>query len=223
MRRVRDLSAVLLGIGLGLGLATALGLGGCGGSVPAARFYVLDYEAAPAGDAAAAGGAVAAAKPAGIRAPLVLGIDAFTTSPLYTDRRIAYRASAHEVVYYPNHYWAAAPGDLVADAIAQQVRRSGAVETVAVAPFARTPDWLLSGDLVTFEEVERDGRGIARIVLVARIETVASDSLLREEEIRAERPVAKRNPEDVAAAMSAAVEEVGARVIALIGAEAAKR
>lgn len=207
MRRVRDLSAVLLG------LATALSLGGCGGSVPAARFYVLDY-----GDAGAA-----PSRPAGVRAPIVLGIEGFTTSPLYGDRRIAYRASAHEVVYYPNHYWAAAPGDLVADAIAQQIRRSGAVETVAVAPFARTPDWLLSGDLVTFEEVERDGRGIARIVLVARIEAVADDRLLREEEIRAERPVAKRNPEDVAAAMSAAVEEVGARVIALIGAEAAKR
>lgn len=217
MRCVRALSAVLLVIGIGLGLV--LGLGGCGGSVPAARFYVLDYEAAPGGEAAAS----AAAKPAGVQAPIVLGIEGFTTSPLYGDRRIAYRASAHEVVYYPNHYWAAAPGELVADAIAEQIRRSGAVESVAVAPSGRTPDWLLSGDLVTFEEVERDGRGIARIVLVARIEAVADDRLLREEEIRAERPVAKRNPEDVAAAMSAAVEEVGARVIALIGAEAAKR
>jgi ABC-type uncharacterized transport system auxiliary subunit len=210
MRRVHACSAVFIWFALGL---VVFGLGGCGGSVPAARFYVLDY-----GDQGSA-----PARPAGARAPLVLGIDAFTTSPLYTDRRIAYRASAHEVVYYPNHYWAAAPGDLVADAIAQQIRRAGVVETVAAAPFGRTPDWILSGDLVTFEEVERDGRGIARIVLVARIEAVADDRLLREEEIRAERPVAKRNPEDVAAAMSAAVEEVGARVIALIGAEAAKR
>jgi len=213
MRRVNAGSALSAVRSVAAAAVLALVLGGCGGSVPAARFYVLDY-----GDQGSA-----PARPAGARAPIVLGIEGFTTSPLYGDRRIAYRASAHEVVYYPNHYWAAAPGDLVADAIAKQVRRAGAVETVAVAPFARTPDWLLSGDLVTFEEVEQDGRGIARIVLVARIEAVADDRLLREEEIRAERPVAKRNPEDVAAAMSAAVEEVGARVIALIGAEAAKR
>lgn len=196
-------------------LAIGLVLGGCGGSVPAARFYVLDYEAAPGAEAPAT-------PPAVTRAPLVLGIEGFSTSPLYSDRRIAYRASAHEVVYYPNHYWAAAPGDLVASGLARQIRRAGVVEAVTVAPFGQTPDWLLSGDLTTFEEVEMDGRGVARIVLVVRIESVAERRVLREEEIRAERPVARRNPEDVAAAMSTAVHEVGARVIALIGEQAAK-
>jgi ABC-type uncharacterized transport system auxiliary subunit len=198
-------------------LVSGLLLGGCGGSVPAARFYVLDYEAATG---TGAGGE--AARPVGIKAPLVLGIEGFSTSPLYSDRRIAYRASTHEVVYYPNHYWAAAPGDLVADGLARQIRKAGVVAAVSVAPYGQTPDWLLSGNLSTFEEVEVNGRGVARIVLVARLEAVTERRVLCEEEIRAERPVAKRNPEDVAAAMSAAVNEVGARVIALIGEEAVK-
>jgi ABC-type uncharacterized transport system auxiliary subunit len=220
MRRVRALSPAWCAAATAV--VVALALGGCGGSVPAARFYVLDYEAAPGADA---GGAATGtpARPAPTKAPLVLGIEGFSTSPLYSDRRIAYRASAHEVVYYPNHYWAAAPGDLVAGGLARQIRRAGVVEAVAVAPYGQTPDWLLSGDLATFEEAEVDGRGVARIVLVVRIESVAERRVLREEEIRAERPVARRTPEDVAAAMSAAVQEVGARVITLIGEEAAKR
>ncbi len=184
----------------------ALLLAGCGGTVPAARYYVLDYEMPPA--------------PRQTPADLVLGIEGFSTSPLLSDRRIAHRASAHEVVYYPNHYWAASPGALVAEQIARRVRHAGAVRAVEVAPYGRTPDWLLGGSIDEFEEVERGGQSVAHIAMTVRLETVADRRILREEEIEVERPVTRRNPEQVAAAMSAAVAEASAQVLGIIQQEA---
>ncbi len=196
-RRMRELSVI------GGLAALVVGFGnGCGGAVPASRYYTIDYDVKP----------VETARPVDV----VLGVEPFSTQPLYRDRRIAHRASEHEVVYYPYSYWAASPGELVADRVAAHIRQTRVIRGVEEAPYATSPDWVLSGHVEQFEEVVHGGQAAARLGLTIRIESLTERRILREEEIAIEKPLSGRSPEEVAAAMSAAVREAGDRVVAII-------
>jgi ABC-type uncharacterized transport system auxiliary subunit len=181
---------------------------GCGGTVPESRFYMLHYEVAPER----------------VEQPidLVLGVEPFSTQPLYRDRRIVYRVSENEVVYYPYRYWAAPPGELVADQLANHIRQVGLVRALEMAPFGRSPEWLLSGHVQEFDEVELEAGGAARLELIVRLESVTDRRILREETLAVEKPLAERSPDRVAEAMSAAVREAGERILDLIREEAAR-
>jgi ABC-type uncharacterized transport system auxiliary subunit len=147
---------------------------------------------------------------------LALGVEPFSTGPLYRDRRIAYRTSEHTVVYYPYCYWAAGPGDLVADQLADHLRKTRLLRAVETAPFGASPDWILSGYVEQFEEVLRGDKALARLELTVRLESIADRKILREELLEIEKPIPSRSPEQVAAAMSAAVRQAGERVVAII-------
>jgi len=183
-------------------LCFALVVIGCWGSVPVSRFYVIEYDV----------------EPLDVNPPLdlVLGVEPFSTRPLYRDRRIAYRTSQHTVVYYPYCYWAAGPGELVADQLADHLRKTRLLRAVEIAPYGASPDWILSGHVQQFEEVTRGGKALARLELSVRLESVADRQILREELLEIEKPLSARSPEHVAAAMSAAVREAGERVVGLI-------
>jgi ABC-type uncharacterized transport system auxiliary subunit len=175
---------------------------GCAGSVPASRFFVIAYEV----------------EPLGVNPPLdlVLGVEPFSTQPLYRDRRIAYRTSEHTIVYYPYCYWAAGPGELVADQLANHLRKTRLLRAVEAYPFGESPDWVLSGHVQQFEEIARGGRSVARLELSVRLESVEEGRILREEVVEIEKPLTGRSPEHTAAAMSAAVREAGQRVVAIV-------
>lgn len=182
---------------------------GCGGTVPESRYYVLHYEAAP--------------DRSHPPLDLVLGVESFSTQPLYRDRRIAYRASENEVVYYPYRYWAASPGELVADQLANHIRQVGLVRALELAPFGHSPDWLLSGHVQEFNQVKRGEETAARLEITVRLESLEDRRILREEILAVEKPVHGRGPEDVAEAMSVAVHDAGEQVIEIMREEAARR
>jgi ABC-type uncharacterized transport system auxiliary subunit len=197
------------GILVTLGMAIALFGGGCGGTVPATHYYLIDYEMPPmtAGDSTLAPSAIA------------LGVEGFSTQPVYRDRRIAYRLSGNEVVYYPYRYWAAAPGDLVADQLAEHVRQSHLFRSVEVAPYGRTPDWVLSGHVAQFEEVVVGGQAMARLDLSVRLESVKTGELFWEDSIAAQQPVQGQAADQIAAAMSRAMLEAGNEVVGKLRAQ----
>jgi ABC-type uncharacterized transport system auxiliary subunit len=183
-------------------LVLVLLVAGCGGSVPQKRYYMLHYDVER--------------EQAESPLDLVLGVEPFSNQPLYRDRRLAYRISDNEVIYYPDRYWAASPGELVANQLANHIRQAGLVTAIELAPFGRSPDWLLSGHVQEFAEVERETGAVARVELSVRLESLEDRRILREELIAEEYPLAERNPEHVAAAMSAAVRAAGERVLKII-------
>jgi ABC-type uncharacterized transport system auxiliary subunit len=192
---------LLLMLGIALGLAAA----GCGGKVPATHYYLLDYQV-PLADSAG-GGTSATAK-------IALGIEGFSTQPVYRDRRIAYRVSEHEVVYYPYRYWAASPGDLVADQLADHVRKSRLFASVEVAPYGHPPDWVLSGHVERFEEMMVGKQPMAGLDLTVRLESVKTGELFWEDAISSRKPVTGNSADKIAAAMSQAMLEAGEAVVA---------
>jgi ABC-type uncharacterized transport system auxiliary subunit len=205
--------ALALRMALVLSLTVALPgiFAGCGGKVPATRYYTLEYDVDPPAD------------PQVTADGIVLGIEPFSTQPIYRDRRMACRVSGHEVVYYPYRYWAALPGELVASQLAEHIRKSNAVADVEFAPYGRPPDWILSGHVAEFEQVKSKGPGVVRLALSVRVEIVGSGEILRQDEFAEERPVEAETAEAVAAAMSLAMRNAGERVIAMLREEAATR
>jgi ABC-type uncharacterized transport system auxiliary subunit len=203
VRRARDRGWILCAA---IALLSAFG---CGGKVPATHYYLLDYEVPPA----------TAADSAQSPLEIALGIEPFSTQPVYRDRRIAYRVSDHEVVYYPYRYWAAAPGDLVAEQLAQHIRRSHVVSSVEVAPYGRPPDWVISGHVAKFEQV----KAMARLDLTVRLESVKTGELLWEDTMAAQKPITGHDADQIAGAMSRAMLDVGADVVARLRAEGARQ
>ena len=211
----------LMGMGTGLAWPLAVALvalsamsgmfAGCGGKVPATRYYVLEYDVESPAD------------PQPVANDIILGIEPFSTEPIYRDRRMACRVSGHEVVYYPYRYWAAVPGEIVASQLAEHIRKSNVVAGVEFAPYGRNPDWILSGHVSEFEQVKSEGPGVVRLELSVRFEIVGSGEILRQDVIAEERPVQSETPEAVAAAMSLAMRSAGDRVVAILREEVATR
>jgi ABC-type uncharacterized transport system auxiliary subunit len=192
-----------------LGMAIVLFGGGCGGKVPATHYYLIDYEMPP----------VAASDSTVAPSAIALGVEGFSTQPVYRDRRIAYRLSGNEVVYYPYRYWAAAPGDLVADQLAEHIRKSHLFRSVEVAPYGRTPDWVLSGHVAQFEEVVVNNQAMARLDLSVRLESVRNGELFWEDSVAAQQPVHGQAADQIAAAMSRAMLEAGNEVVGKLRAQ----
>jgi ABC-type uncharacterized transport system auxiliary subunit len=192
-----------------LGVIALLAAAGCGGKVPATHYYLLDYNLPPP----------TAADSAQAQIAIALGIEPFSTQPVYRDRRIAYRVSEHEVVYYPYRYWAAAPGDLVAEQLADHIRRSRVVSSVEVAPYGRPPDWVISGHVAKFEQLQ----AMARLDLTVRLESVKTGELFWEDTIAAQKPIKGNDADEIARAMSQAMMEVGSEVVARLRAEGARQ
>ncbi len=190
-------------IGLVVMVLVAALLAGCGGTIPESRYYLLDYVT----EDAAAG-----AQPL----ELSLGVDLFAARPLFRDRRLAYRVSQYEVAYYPYRFWAADPGELVSAQLADQLRRRRVATVVVEQPFDVRPDWILSGRIQRFEEVDRGEHWFAVIEMTLRLEDVAARRVLNEQVLQREVATDQRTPEAVAAAMSVAVQEIGDAIEVLL-------
>lgn len=180
-------------------------LGGCfgGGQVPESRYYVLEYEEGTSINAADG-------------LDVVVGVDAFATQPLYRDRRVAYRVSGVEMAYYPYRYWAAPPGELVASQLARHLRQQKVVKAVLESPFEIQPDWIVTGRVQRFEEVDRGPSWAAVCEISVRIESYLDREVIAEETWREEVPTRARTPDAVATAMSEAVHAIGVQVERLL-------
>jgi ABC-type uncharacterized transport system auxiliary subunit len=127
------------------------------------------------------------------------------------------------VVYYPYRYWAAAPGELVAEQLAQHIRASRVFSAVEVAPYGRQPDWVLSGHVVKFEEMVAGRQAMARLDLTVRLESVKTGELFWEDMVTVQKPITGDGADQVAAAMSRAMLDAGEGVVARLRSEGARQ
>ncbi|MEO1087523.1 MAG: ABC-type transport auxiliary lipoprotein family protein [Acidobacteriota bacterium] len=137
------------------------------GTAPATRYYLL---APPAMDG------VAAEKADGLR----LGVETFAVDPPFDQSRLVYRIgeASGEVGFYEQHRWAAEPGRLVSTALAAGLRQLDALATSEPARAVGRYDVILSGRVVSLEEIDVPGSQIARIGLDLRLYAGADDALL---------------------------------------------
>jgi len=100
-----------------------------------------------------------------IELPYSLAISRFNADALYEDDRIIYRNAPFQVDFYNYRRWISPPPRMVAENVFQQYEASGLFNHVISMPFAAPFDYILSGKIHTFEELDEGEKwfGIVKI------------------------------------------------------------
>ncbi|MEM1179563.1 MAG: ABC-type transport auxiliary lipoprotein family protein [Acidobacteriota bacterium] len=177
-------------------LALGLALTACG-SAPSTRYYLL---APPAMDG------MPAEKPAGQR----LGVETFAVDPPYDQSRLVYRIGegAGEVGFYEHHRWAAEPGRLVSTALAAGLRHLDGLATAEPASVVGNYDLILSGRVVSLEEVDLPDRQVARLALDLKLYSGSEDTLLWSGFLTAENGGTAADASDIMGQMQEAFDDL---------------
>lgn len=180
----------------------ALGLlGGCLGSrdFTPIRYYSVDTSPV-------------SVPPAQRSWPLALGVRPFTAATRYRDR-ILYRHSEVQIGFYEYDRWVEPPEEMVSRMIGSVLRASGTFRQVLAAGNVQLPAWILSGDLLRFDEVRGPGRSQAECWLRLELRRASDEQLLWSDLIKAAVPLSAETPEALAQAMSRAVRQVGIELL----------
>ena len=161
-------------------------------SVPESRFYTL----------AQSGGVEVAS----MRSDLVIGIE---DDRPYDDDRLVYRKGPHELAFYHYHQWVGIPPRMIRDRLLEELRAWGRFSKVMGLPGQEEPDWVVSGRILAFEEVDHPDRWDARVEVFLAVDRMGpqGDRLpVLARVYRIEETAQKRHPSAVAAALSRALD-----------------
>ena len=176
-----------------LGLLAALLGAGCG-SVPKTYYYTLQVPAAPS--------------PVDPKTAYVLGVEHFRAPELLRDDRVAYYVSANEVNFYQYHRWGADPATMLSEFTAQWLDSTGVFAVVHVLPSRARVDYTLAGRVLSFEEVDYEQGGKARVALELSLLRTSDHKVVWSGKQRVEAPLAERGVAGIASALNAACAQV---------------
>lgn len=168
-------------------VAALLGVSACG-SLPQTHYYRLALSARDAPNAARAG---------------TLTIGTLSADGAYADDRIVYRASPYRLDYYNYHRWSAPPARALTDYLRDAYDRTGLFDRVT-HQLDGSDSAVLSGRVIEFDEVDHpDGSWSGRVELELELLDTRSSAVLWQRRFREVEPIRARNPEGLAAALSA--------------------
>jgi ABC-type uncharacterized transport system auxiliary subunit len=145
--------------------------------------------------------------------PIPLGVRPFTAATRYRDR-ILYRLSAVEVGFYQYDRWVEPPEEMVTRVLIAALSTSGLFRQVVPVDVVQLPAWLLSGELIRFDEVRDAGGSRAECWVRVEVQQAHDERLLWTDVLKATEPLAAETPEALARAMSRAVQQVAVGLIA---------
>jgi ABC-type uncharacterized transport system auxiliary subunit len=176
-----------------LGILVAVFTAACGG-VPKTYYYTLRVPALPA--------------PADARTNFVLGIEHFGAPEVLRDDRIVYYVSPTQLNYYQYHRWGADPATLLTEFSAQWLDSLGVFAQVRMLPTHEHVDYTLGGKVLSFEEVDSEGGGKARLGLALSLVRMKDHKLVWSGERQQETPLQASGVEGVANALNAACAQL---------------
>jgi ABC-type uncharacterized transport system auxiliary subunit len=151
--------------------------------------------------------------------PIVGGIavEPFRAMPPFNSRRIIYAASPLAYDAYAYHQWFSDPSDMVYKLLFRDIRSAGIFRAVMPGD-DRLADYRLTGIVESFLEQDHQEPWRAvlslTITLIDKTEMDASRQILFQKNYTADRPCQRKNPQALSHAMSMAMAEVSARLIA---------
>jgi ABC-type uncharacterized transport system auxiliary subunit len=171
------------------------------GSVPEVRYYMVNLpvmEQQSQGDHQGL--------------PVSLGVSTLRASPVYEDDRIIYRQSPYEVNFYHYRRWVVAPSEMVSEKVYQRFAESGTFAEVVRYNGGRDVDYVLSGDLLAFEEWDENDAWYAQVGLRTRLTATGTGEVVWEETFFRRKRAEAKDPVRVVEAMSEALDEIVAEV-----------
>ena len=185
-----------------IALLACLVLAACGG--PKTRYY-----------------AVRMVKRAGSPAPpltaMSAAVERFRGDRVYDQERIIYRDENNEVGFYEYHRWLSSPVDLTMRSVMGELAGAGYFRSVALYRDDPQADYLLRGQVLNFEEVDK----AAGVFAVVRLEMSLIDNRRRTQlwscAGEAELAVDVRSVPGVAQALDAALAESAREAVLSLG------
>lgn len=86
------------------------------------------------------------------RYPISIGVETCEADPPYQQDRIVFRKSPYEVNFYEYHRWLRPPAEFVTEQVRKLLRTSGLFQQVQAYTFDSTPDYLLRGRILLFDQ-----------------------------------------------------------------------
>ena len=170
-------------------LAVVITVGACA-SAPKIDYYTLDMAATGKAE-----------KDANIV------VERLQTTEALSRSQILIQTSPTRVVYYATDRWAGSIGELVQQKLTAEFGE----------PEEGSKNFVLSGMVVAFEQVDGPGGASARVELRARVRDAAGkrfqDPLL-EKTYLATRPLGKASPDEVVTGLSRCLEQIAAEIVA---------
>jgi ABC-type uncharacterized transport system auxiliary subunit len=143
---------------------------------------------------------------------VTLGVRPFTAATRYRDRML-YRLSAVEVGFYQYERWVEPPEEMVTRVLSTALGASGLFRQVVAADIIQLPAWILSGELIRFDEVREAGGRRAECWVHVEVQQAHDERLLWADVLKATEPLTAETPEAFAQAMSRAVQQVAISLI----------
>ena len=125
----------------------------------------------------------------------------FITSHLYREDRIVFGTNAEEMGIYQNERWAEAPTDMLQNALVRGLRASGRFGSVTHLRSDSEGDFILSGHLFEFKEMDVNGPQ-ARLTYDVEMRDVKTNQLVWTYAYNHDEPATGKAVAGVASAMS---------------------
>ena len=170
-------------------MAALIILAGCAGAVKYPNYYTLHVSPPPD-------------PPAPENLHATLAIREFR-SPVYLRQgAIVYRTSPDQIGFYNYHRWAMDPREFVTNAVADHVRASGNFSQVKVYDGRPGVDYVLSGRLEEFDEIDYDGGVKVQVVISAQMVSLATGATVWTNSVSEVGTVSQRDVPAVVSAMN---------------------
>jgi ABC-type uncharacterized transport system auxiliary subunit len=158
-------------------------------------------------------GAPAPQTAAGMPDGVTLLVGAIATPEALQDERIRYRTGTNEAGAYEYHRWTEQPGLLVRTAVLRALRDSGKYRRVLEAGSTANGDYLLSGKLEEFDEVDQASIQ-TRISLYVELIDRKTNQNIWDRTIEREEPVSGKSVVEVVQSLDRNLQHVAAETAA---------
>ncbi len=176
-----------------LGLLAVLAGASCG-SVPRTNYYTLRVPSPP--------------ETRDPKTTFLLGVEHFRATEMLRDDRIVYYESPTELNYYQYQRWGAAPATMLTQVTARQLDQMGIFTEVRVLPSREPMDYILTGRVLNYEEVDYEGGGKGRVALELTLVRSRNRQIVWSFHRQAERAIEERGVAGVVNALNAATQDL---------------
>lgn len=139
--------------------------------------------------------------------PFAVGVEKFQSETIYDDDRIIYRDSPFEIKYYYYRRWVAPPRHLVTKKVLSHLSESCLFERVTAYPSMANVKYVLSGNLLAFEEWDEQEKWFGKVTFKASLYEPATQRVLWSGTFAHQQPVAKKIPAAVVEAISLSLKQ----------------
>ncbi len=141
------------------------------------------------------------------RYPSTIAIEAYEAESPYQQDRIVFRKSPYEVNFYEYHRWLRPPTELVTEQVHKLLGASGLFQRVHTYNFDSTPDYLLRGRILLFDQWYDDKNSSVQIGIHYQFLDFAQEQILWSDVIETTASIPTLNIVETVKGFESAVQE----------------